>query len=624
MDRRRPDSSPMRWPRTLGLVLNNLRQMAPVLWYVDRWLFLGSGALTLLRSGVPALTLLLTKRLVDLLAKAVQSQQIDWQPLLWVIGLQAALEVGALSLSYLQDLLTLRQTQKVEFHLQLRLLTKSSQLPLSDYARPGFYDKLQQARQGLSFRGVRWLEQTANLIRQGAGLVSVLIVIGQVQPVLALVLFAMIIPTVWVQMNFGGLRFLQMRFQTPAVRQLSYLSELLAGQIGAAEVRLFGTAGFLKSRWERLFRQNAGEAFQLRRRGVGMSLWIDLANVLVNGLAILVLITTRGEGRLTVGDYVIVVQAFQTVRSLGGTIASALAQIFEDALFVTDLLEFLALPEGTSPSAGRPFPSSLRNGIDVVNLTFRYPEAPAPSVKNVSFQIRPGERIAIVGENGSGKSTLVKCLLGLYQPEGGAVYFDDVASEWIEPRALRANVTAVFQDFVTYQFTVRENITVGDIDRMEDPGRLQDALDRSGAREFVERLPNGVDTQLGAMFSGIDLSKGQWQKLALARAFYRESQVIVMDEPTASLDPKTEAMLFEQFVALSTGKTALLVSHRLGMCHQVDRILVMKQGELVEQGTHAELIANGGEYARMYQLQASWYDGSASQVREEVERSVAV
>lgn len=314
------------------------------------------------------------------------------------------------------------------------------------------------------------------------------------------------------------------------------------------------------------------------------------------------------KGSLTVGHYVSLTQALVQIEGMISGLGRNIAGIYEESLFVNEVLNYLELETEESGEKKIKFPEPLRGGIEVFDLAFAYTSQSPPVLKGVNFRVRPGEKIAIVGENGAGKSTLVKCLLGLYIPDSGTIRFDGIDIRDIEKDSMRANVSAVFQDFISYQLTARENIAMGQVSKISDDAAIMEAADKAGAGELIRRLPQGIDTELGPLFdNGYELSGGQWQKIALSRAFMKDAQVVILDEPTAAPDPKAEAEVYDNFTRLYEGKTTIMISHRLSSCRHADRIIVLRDGKIIEEGNHDELIRREGEYAQMFTSQAKRY-----------------
>lgn len=333
---------------------------------------------------------------------------------------------------------------------------------------------------------------------------------------------------------------------------------------------------------------------------------IESGAIISYGISVLFVLNLLRLGSGTLGDFVALTQAIQSTQGTLSGVAGSLGRIYEDGLFLTDLERFLDLPNEAKVIGAKTI-ASLKKGIEVSGLTYSYPGADECVLVDVSFRIGRGERIAIVGENGAGKTTLVKCLLGLY-PYKGKILFDGIELRDIDPASLRKKFTVLFQDYLRYQSSLRENIGIGDATKEWEDVAIGLAAKNAGIDGWAESLIRGYDTPLGRLFSGAkELSEGQWQQVSLARAFFRDSEVFVLDEPTASLDPRAEVETIERFATLSQGKSGIFISHRLGTTRLADRIMVLKGGRLVEEGTFSDLVARGGHFAELYRMQAHWY-----------------
>jgi len=401
--------------------------------------------------------------------------------------------------------------------------------------------------------------------------------------------------------------------QSRRQNRLRYLEELLTTRAAAPEVRAFGLGEHLLGRWRDLLRGLQAErwALELRARPVAIALYIASDGLLGYALGVLWALWLVAHGRLGVAAFAAAAAALATFRSNLETIIVHVSLTHGQTLELADLFAFLDAPlaERDAP-VGRPFPSPLRHGMAVEGLGFTYPGAAAPALRGVTFHLAPGETVALVGPNGAGKSTLVRCLLGLYRPMEGGVAFDGVPQEAIAAASLRAHVAAVFQEHARFRLTMREGVGFGRVEALHDEAAVLAAVHRGDAVDLLSGLPAGLDTWLDrARPGGVDLSGGQWQRVAVARAFMRQADVLVLDEPTAALDPQAEAEVFRSFVAMAQGRTAVLVSHRLGFARLADRILVLNGGRLAEEGTHSALLARGGLYAEMWAAQAQWYAG---------------
>lgn len=316
-----------------------------------------------------------------------------------------------------------------------------------------------------------------------------------------------------------------------------------------------------------------------------------------------------GVKQITVGSFMAYMQAVSSMQANLNVISFRMSQFYTESLYIEEFYKFMDMENEADDWTGHlRFPERLSEEIRVESLVFRYPESTRNALDHVSFTIKPGEKVAIVGDNGAGKSTLVKCLIGLYAHTSGTILYDNRDIKEYDMTDFRKHVSVIFQDYVRYFLSVSENIGISDTDNIRDFDRVRSAVMTAGADEFIEKLPERYDTIVGGgYYGGAELSIGQWQRIALSRALFRDSQLIILDEPTSSMDPIAESQLLEKFLDITEGKTAIFVTHRLGSCRHVDKILVLKEGKLVEQGNHEELMRMNGEYAKMYKEQSKWY-----------------
>ena len=487
--------------------------------------------------------------------------------------------------------------------MQGRILRRAAAVPLRHFEDGAFHDAMTRAASGLPDR-IHAIEYTVSDLGQLAvSTASLAVVLGVVQPGLLVVLAAGALPAFWLNTAVSTAMYAVDREDTRPGRVRGHLVALLTGRGAAAELRVFGASAFLVERWRALRAERTRALLTAERRTGGASTVGNLLTGLAYAASLAWVAWDILHGRLAIGSYVAV-----TVAALGfaerlGAILTVVRLADVHARYVADFTDFMRWVR-SEPDRDTRRPPPARGGrgpaVQARRLTFSYPAGTGPVLSDVDLEIAPGERIALVGENGAGKTTLAKCLLGLYAPEAGSVAVDG------RPPAAAASA-ALFQDYARYQLTLREAVAFGDLTRLDDDAAIVQALDRAGVGELPRRLPEGLSGYLGREFGDTDLSGGQWQRLALARAFFRDADLLVLDEPTAALDPLAELRLFERFAEVARGRTAVMISHRLGAARLADRVLVLEQGRVVESGSHAELLARGGRYAEMFEAQAQWY-----------------
>jgi ATP-binding cassette subfamily B protein len=526
----------------------------------------------------------------------------------WLVGLEFGLACLASILNRGVDYCDTLLADKFIRHISVRIMYHASRLDLASYEDPLFHDKLERARVQATDR-LGMVQQLGRLVQQVITTVSLAASILFFSPWLLVVLVACVIPAFLGESHFAFLGYAQAFRQTPVKRQIDYLRFLGASKDSAKELKLFGLSKYLTDRFQKLsddiFVQNVALA---KRRLLASSLLSLLTTVGYYGAyAYVILETVRGE--MTVATLVFLTGAIAGASANLQMIFSTFSSIADQSLFLTDLLQFFAVrPTVFSKPNAIKTPRPIRQGIEFRDVTFSYPGSDRPILRNLNLFLKPDERIALIGENGEGKTTIVKLLTRLYDPTAGQILLDGVDLREYDLDDYASNIAVIFQDFMRYDMTAWENIAVGQIGARENLEQVELAAKKSLAEGVIQKLPNGYDQMLGRRFeTGVDLSGGEWQKVALARAYLRDAQILVLDEPTAALDARSEHEVFERFAELTKGKMALLISHRFSTVKMADRIIVLEKGVIVEQGRHEQLMAHGGRYAEMFELQASSY-----------------
>lgn len=568
-------------------------------------------ALLVVQGLVPLAVLYLMKLIVDAVTSAIGAPDLDasFRHVLVLILIAAGIALFSAVLRVLTTLVGEVQSLRVTDRVHDTLHAKSIEIDLSYYENSEYHDTLHRAQVEAPYRPTRIVNGIAVVVQSGISLIAVMGLVLSFHWSVALILLAAGVPGMLVRVQYSRRLYRLQRHQTATQRRTRYFNTILTTEPYAKELRLFGLGNLFRTRFRELARRVREERLRLVAR---RSLLEFIAQVFVVAavFGIFVVVARRTlSGEISIGDMVMYFGAFQRAQDFLREFLGGLAGLYDDNLFLTDLNTFLTLePRVAEPSSPKPFPRPIRQGIQVDHLRFSYPGSSRIVLDDVSFEIRPGEHVALVGENGSGKTTLVKLLCRLYDPISGSIRVDGIDLREMETIALRGEISVVFQDYARYHLSARENVWLGNANLHPDTSDIERAAAQTGADRVIERLPNRWDTILGKQFEqGVDLSIGEWQKVALARAFLRDSQIIVLDEPTASLDARAEAEVFERFHELTHGRTAILISHRLSTVRMVDRIIVMRNGRIVESGAHDELVERGGAYAELFELQARHY-----------------
>ena len=597
--------------RTRNIVSNTL-QLLSLVWQATPLYTVLSLAVTGIKSLLPALMLLVNKAIVDLVIANWGNSNLDWQPLINLVAMRFGLTLVGGVLNQVNLYVSQVFNDKFVLYANFVLLQKASQLDLTHFESAEFYDTLSRAQSSGSVYPQRVVKTLTALFGQILTLVSLLGLLIQFSwTIIPLLLFTSL-PSFWTSVIYSGRRFWMMRRETQAGRLSEYLQQVLTNQSFAKEVRLFNLGGHLLQQWQHIRqdfnRKSAGIAEKYAKmRGVSgvlvsIGFYFAYSWTLVRTIA----------GQISVGDFTMYTGAFSQGQELLPAILQNIAQIYESNLYVSQFFEFLSLkPKIVNAIATKPFPQPIQRGLVLQDVTFTYPGANKPTLRNLNLEVKPEESIALVGLNGAGKTTLLKLITRLYDVEHGAITLDDIPLQSIELAELRNNIGVLNQDFARYQLSAQDNIGFGNLGARDDLPRIQEAAIASGADRVVEDLDEGYQAILGKMFKGgVELSGGQWQKIGMARAFMTDAPILILDEPTAALDAIAEYELFEKFRTLTAGKMTFFVSHRFSTVQLADRIVVLENSQIVEVGSHRELIAKNGLYAKMFHLQASSYRDS--------------
>jgi ATP-binding cassette subfamily B protein len=589
--------------------LTPLRHGVSLVWRsAPGWSLLQIGLL-ILQGVLPLAALYLLKLIVDTVSSALASGETDSTRLTTLVVLGGVVAVLSATLRALSTMVGEIQSLKLADEVLDVMHVQSMAIDLERYESADYHDTLHRTQERAPYRPARIVNEVSQIGRGGLSLLGLLGLLLAFHWVLVVILLAAALPGLVIKTIHSRRHFVWAQSRTAIHRLAHYLSTLMTSAVFAKEIRLFGLGDAIRSRYEAIRKAVIRDRIQLVTRRSLADLAAQVVAVAAVFGSFLVVARWTLTNAISVGDMVMYFGAFQRAQDYFKDMLSGLAGLYEDNLFLTDFQRFGSLRATiVDPPAPRTFPHPMAQGLACDHVSFQYPGTDRMVLSDIDMAIRPGEHVALVGENGSGKTTLVKLLCRLYDPTHGAIAIDGVDLRQYRVADLRGELAVVFQDFAKYQLSVRENIWMGNVALGLDSPRIVDAAERTGASVAAARLPQGYDTVLSRQFAdGAELSLGEWQKVALARAFVRDAQLIILDEPTAALDPKSEAEVFEQFNELARGRTTVIISHRLSTVRRADRILVMVDGRIVESGPHEELIALDGVYAQLFETQARYY-----------------
>lgn len=565
----------------------------------------------LILSVLPLLTVYLMKLTVDSVTAGINSpdKSTVFLRILLYIGLIGAATAINHLLTSLSGLVSERLSLKVLDHLSDVLHHKSIEVDLEYYENPDYYDTLHRAQQGAIHKPTSAFNSCVHVLQNALSMLGMMAILLSFHWVVSLVLVVAVIPGLVFRLKFSRRLFNWDRSQTSAQRHTFYYNYLLTGDLFAKEIRLFQLGPLFIKRFHDVREELRNEKLSIAKKRTVAEVLAQLVTVstIYGSFAFMAWRTVYGY--ITLGDLIMYYQAFQRGLNFFAAVLKNGAGLYEDILYLSNLFEFLQLqPRVVSPARPRPMVKRFERGIELANVSFTYPATNRLVLHNISLSIKAGEHIALVGQNGAGKTTLIKLICRLYDPSAGRISFDGTDIREFDVNELRRHISVIFQDFVRYHLRVRDNIWFGNIFLDEKSGHIEESAIAAGIDPVIQKLPHGYDSVLGKMFEhGQELSIGEWQKIALARAFIREAQIIVLDEPTSAMDAKAEYEIFENFKDLARGKTAFLISHRLSTARLADRIVVLEGGTIVEEGRHAELMSCDGLYAKMFALQSRYY-----------------
>src|SRR5579862_331443 len=588
--------------------LRNIRPLLGMVWETSPALVLTTTLLRLVRALLPLSMLCVSKLILDGVVAWIKRGNGDsryiWQLVALELGLAVLSDLLGRANSLADSLLGDRFTNRIS----VRLIEHATKLDLASFEDPVFYDKLERARRqttgriGLLSGVLNVAQDTLSLISLSAGLIVF-------SPWLMVLLVAAVIPAFLGETHFTALAYSVLYRWTPQRRLLDYIRLLGASSQSAKEVKIFGLGDHLAERYhevsDRIYLENKNVA--VKRASVGFLLNLISTGGYYGAYAVVLIRTLAGA--ISVGTFTFLTGAFSRSRGYIERILQSFTDISDQALYLKDLFEFFEMkPNIRSLVGALPAPRPIRSGFEFRNVGFAYPGSTRMVVEKINFRLETTDKIALIGENGAGKTTLVKLLARLYDPTVGEILLDGVDLREYDVDDLRHEIGVIFQDYMRYELLAKENIGFGKIENLGDRDRIEMAAQKSMAFQVIGKLPNGYDQMIGRRFEGgVDLSGGEWQKFALARAYMRDAQLLILDEPTATLDARAEYEVFHRFAELTKGRMAVLISHRFSTVRMADRILVLENGQIREQGTHEKLVALGGRYEELFELQAAGY-----------------
>ncbi|MEI6290101.1 MAG: ABC transporter ATP-binding protein [Chloroflexota bacterium] len=590
-----------------------LQRALRLVWQTARYWTLVNTLLVVIQGTLPLAALYLMKRLLDAVSASLSGPKtaLNFQPVLFWIIMAAAVAVLTAVIRSISEYAAEAQSEQVTDEVADILHAQSIAVDLDYYEESSFYDTLHRAQKEAPYRPTRIVNGLIQIAQNSISLLGILGLLFTFNGLLAVVLLLAAMPSVFVRLRFSKRMFGFQQRQTESERRAWYYHTILTDVPYAKEIRLYNLGDMFKLRYRDLRDEIRTGKLMISGQRVRADLSAQLLSTFALFGSLVWIAWQTFQGSVSLGDLLIYYLGFQNGLNYFQAVLRSLAGLYEDNLFLTSFYQFLDLTPGiVSPVSPRVVPQPMQKGITFSNVSFTYPSRQVEALNGINLSLAPGEVIALVGENGSGKTTLIKLLCRLYDPSAGNIQVDGIDLCEMDPIQWRKELGVTFQDYAHYALTAQENIWLGDNTTPPELDGIAAAGKRSGAHQFIQRLPQQYDTQLGQWFKqGQELSGGEWQKIALARSFWRDARILILDEPTSALDPLAEEALFREFRAMLEGeaRSAILISHRFSTVQMADKIYVMEQGQIVENGTHADLIALNGRYAHLYNAQAQYY-----------------
>ncbi|MGC2247846.1 MAG: ABC transporter ATP-binding protein [Terriglobales bacterium] len=595
------------WRERLS-ALRNVPAVLRFVWESGRAVVVFGLISRVIASLLPLALFWVSKLIIDAIYRILTTHQAAGTRLWWLVAGEFSIAVTMGVLGRVMDYLDALLAGRYMNHISVRVMEQAASLDLLAYEDPVFYDRLERARVQATDR-LYMIQALGRLIQQVITTITLSVSIMLFSPWLLLLLVVGVIPAFVGETHFAFLGYAKNFKQTPIRRQLDYLRILGGSKEAAKELKLFGLGAFLTSRFKKLSNQVYEEDVALARRKAVAGSMLSAIGTAGYYTAYVFAVWKTVMGVFSFGTLTFLANAIRDASSNLQQTFSTLSTIADQALFMTDLIAFFEMrPTIRSKPNALPAPRPIRQGFEFRNVSFRYPGGGRLILNGLNFTLRPGERVALIGENGEGKTTIVKLLCRLYDPLEGQILLDGVDLREYNLEDLYGEIGVIFQDYMRYEMTARENIAVGRIEQLENLEMLRHSAEKSLASDVVGKLPSGYEQMLGRRFDGgVDLSGGEWQKVALARAYLRDAQVLILDEPTSALDARSEFEVFQRFAELTAGKMALFISHRFSTVRMADRIVVLENGRVAEEGDHEALTSLGGRYAEMFEMQAASY-----------------
>ena len=592
-------------------IIYSMPRAFALVWGAARVYATATGILTVINGFIPTAQLYIGKLIID----AIQASSSGQAPMnttyvFQLLALEFGLVIGSESMTRLNGYIQGIVGDLISHSINNLILEKATTLDLETFENATFYNQLQNAQREATIRPISLVNQVFGIFQNTITFVSLLVLMLSFNPWIMLLLFVSVVPNLFIQSKVAEWVYLQQKARVAINRQLQYLSTLLTSDTTAKEIKLYRLGNYFLDKYKSYFGKVYNENRQLDRRQSFMGISLSVISNIAFYLSYAYIVLQAVQGRITLGDLTLYVGIFRSSQSLLRSLLLSFSGLYEGNLYLSNLYSFLDLePEiDKGDSSLKPAPTELKQGIEFRHVWFKYPNGRDWVHKDLNFHIKPGEIIALIGENGAGKTTLIKMLTRLYDPTEGQILVDGVDLREIDPHSWRSNIGVIFQDYVQYQMTARENIGLGKTDSIDDFDRVRQAAQASGADQVIGKLPLRYESILGKWFDGgQQLSGGQWQKIAISRGFMRDAPILILDEPTAAIDARAEHEFFQRMKTLAEGKTTFLITHRFSTVKIADRIIVIENGKLAEQGTHKELMALKGVYANFYTLQAQGF-----------------